>query len=52
MFFIYLYIYCRLDSKHYVQKYSAIITDFAYFKAANAHEQKIENDAVCICNIS
>ncbi|XP_001600214.3 WASH complex subunit 5 [Nasonia vitripennis] len=36
----------RLDSKHYTQKYGAIITDFAYFKAANAHEQKIENDAV------
>ncbi|XP_011504242.1 PREDICTED: WASH complex subunit strumpellin [Ceratosolen solmsi marchali] len=36
----------RLDSKHYVQKYSAIITDFVYFKAANSYEQKIENDAV------
>lgn len=38
---------CRLDSKH-MQKYGAIITDFAYFKAANSHEQKIENDTVCI----
>ncbi|XP_058790000.1 WASH complex subunit 5 isoform X2 [Phymastichus coffea] len=35
----------RLDTKHYVQKYGVIIVDFAYFKAANAHEQKIENDA-------
>ena len=35
-----------MDSKHYTQKYGAIITDFAYFKAANAYEQKIENDAV------
>ncbi|XP_014219163.1 WASH complex subunit 5 [Copidosoma floridanum] len=36
----------RLDSKHHIQKYGQIIIDFAYFKAATTHEQKIENDQV------
>ncbi|KAJ8673596.1 hypothetical protein QAD02_004858 [Eretmocerus hayati] len=35
----------RLDSKH-MQKYAAVITDFAYFKATNTYEQKIENDPI------
>ncbi|XP_043273140.1 WASH complex subunit 5 [Venturia canescens] len=35
----------RLDTKQYVQKYGAIILDFAYFKAEDTYEQKIENDA-------
>ncbi|KAF7991199.1 hypothetical protein HCN44_002761 [Aphidius gifuensis] len=36
----------RLDSKQHTQKYNSIILDFAYFKAANIHEQKIENDPI------
>ncbi|XP_020285658.1 WASH complex subunit strumpellin [Pseudomyrmex gracilis] len=33
-----------LDSKQLIQKYGSIIIDFAYFKAASAYEQKIEDD--------
>lgn len=44
---IFLFIF-RLDSKRYAQKYGSIIFDFVYFKAANLHEQKIENDPVNI----
>ncbi|XP_034940027.1 WASH complex subunit 5 [Chelonus insularis] len=36
----------KLDSKRNLQKYGSIIMDFAYFKAANIHEQKIENDPI------
>ncbi|XP_008550175.1 WASH complex subunit 5 [Microplitis demolitor] len=36
----------RLESKRHLQKYGSIIMDFAYFKAANINEQKIENDSV------
>ncbi|KAK0182776.1 hypothetical protein PV327_000877 [Microctonus hyperodae] len=36
----------RLDSKRNLQKYGSIISDFAYFKATDVHEQKIENDSV------
>ncbi|KAL7298837.1 hypothetical protein TKK_0008576 [Trichogramma kaykai] len=36
----------RLESKHDVQKYGVLIVDFAYFKAATAYEQKIENNPV------
>ncbi|XP_011303395.1 WASH complex subunit strumpellin [Fopius arisanus] len=35
----------RLGTKAHVNKYGSIIMDFAYFKAANVHEQRIENDS-------
>ncbi|XP_051156223.1 WASH complex subunit 5 isoform X2 [Leptopilina boulardi] len=35
----------RLDSKSYIQKYSLILIDFAYFKTTNACEERIENDS-------
>lgn len=35
-----------MDSKQLIQKYGSIIIDFAYFKAASAYEQKIEDDSV------
>ena len=40
------YDFFRLDSKHYMQKYGSIIIDFAYFKAANNHEETIEKNSV------
>lgn len=42
------YLFASLDSKQSVQKYGSIIIDFAYFKAANVYEQKIEDDPVNI----
>ncbi|XP_063976642.1 WASH complex subunit 5 [Diachasmimorpha longicaudata] len=35
----------RLASRAHANKYGSIIMDFAYFKAANVHEQRIENDS-------
>ncbi|GJQ68756.1 hypothetical protein Trydic_g17288 [Trypoxylus dichotomus] len=36
----------RLESKQDIQKYGDIIVDFSYFRVAEAHEYKIENNDV------
>ncbi|XP_015116377.1 WASH complex subunit 5 [Diachasma alloeum] len=36
----------RLASRAHPNRYGSIIMDFAYFKAANVHEQRIENNPV------